>query len=183
MSYPVLTLETAPKGAKDALKSAQDKFGFVPNLIGVLANAPVLPKAYLTLAGIFDETSFSPAERQVVLLAASYENDCEYCVAAHTAIAGLSKVPSPVIEAVRQGQRVPDAKLEALRRFTLALVATRGRPSQPDLDAFFRAGYGEAQVLEVILGVAVKTLANYANHLAETPLDEAFQKLAWTKAA
>ena len=183
MAYPVLTIETAPAGAKDALKAAKGKFGFVPNLIGVLANAPAVPKAFLGLAGAFEETSLSPAEQQVVLLAASYENDCEYCVAVHTALAGMVKVPSPVVEALRAGTPLPDRRLEALRRFTLFVVRERGRPRKADLDAFFKVGYGEAQVLEVILGVAVKTLSNYANHVTKTPLDAAFEKAAWTKAA
>ncbi|WP_366524330.1 hypothetical protein [uncultured Roseobacter sp.] len=73
-----------------------------------------------------------------------------------------------------------DAKLEALRTFTLVVVRNRGHVTQADLDAFYAAGYGEQQVLEVILGVAQKVLSNYTNHIAQTPVDPAFTQFTWT---
>lgn len=183
MSYTVHTPETAPEAAKEILNGAKKAFGFVPNLLAVMAGAPALLKAYRTLGGLFDETSFTPTERQTVLLTVSYENGCEYCVAAHSVIAGMQKVPADVIEAIRKGTAIADRKLEALRRFTAALVKTRGWPTQQDVEAFLAAGYGQQQVLEVVLGVGFKTLSNYANHIAETPLDAAFTPAAWSKAA
>lgn len=183
MSYTIHTRETAPAAAKETLDGAKKAFGFVPNLLGVMAEAPALLKAYRTLAGLFDETSFTPTERQIVLLTASYENECTYCVAAHSVIASLQKVPADVIDAIRDGAAIADRKLEALRRFTAAVVKTRGWPSEEDTQAFFKAGYAKAQVLEVVLGVGFKTLSNYANHIAETPLDDAFARASWSRAA
>ena len=183
MSYTVHTVDTAPEAAKEILAGAKNAFGFLPNLLGVMATAPALVKAYVTLSRIFEETSFDATERQVVLLAANYENDCEYCIAAHSVIAGMQKVPDAVIQAIRDNRAIPDAKLEALRRFTAAVVASRGWPSDADIQAFTSAGYGERQILEVILGIGFKTLSNYTNHVAGTPLDAAFAKAAWSKAA
>jgi uncharacterized peroxidase-related enzyme len=183
MTYPIQTLEAAPEAAKPTLAAAQKGYGFIPNLLGVMANAPALVNAYVTLAKIFDDTSLSPTERQTVLLTTSYENGCAYCMAAHTAIASMQKVPEAVIGALRAGVATPDAKLEALRNFTRAVVTTRGRPADAHLKAFLAAGYGQQQVLEVILGVGLKTLSNYTNHIAETPLDAGFSAVAWTKAA
>ena len=183
MTYPVHTTETAPDTAKPTLAAAEKGFGFVPNLLGVMANAPALVSAYTTLSGIFDSASLNRAERQVVLLTTSYENDCAYCMAAHSAIAGMQSVPQEVIEGLRAGQSLADAKLEALRVFTRAVVVSRGWVSEAEKAAFFAAGYGEQQVLEVVLGVGLKTLSNYTNHIAETPLDAAFAPLTWSKAA
>lgn len=183
MNYPVHTIDTAPEAAKATLTAAQKGFGFIPNLLGVMSNAPALVEAYTTLAKIFDSTSLTPSERQTVLLTVSFENNCEYCVAAHSAIASMQKVPQDVIGAIRAGASIADGKLEALRRFTRAVVASRGRPTEADLHAFFYAGYGEQQVLEVVLGVGLKTLSNYTNHVADTPLDAGFRAVAWTKAA
>lgn len=183
MSYTVHTVDTAPAAARETLAGAQKAYGFVPNLLAVMAEAPSLLTAYRTLSELFDQTSFNPSERQVVLLAASYENDCSYCVAAHSAIAGMQKVPADVIQAIRAGKPIPDAKLEALRRFTAIVVASRGWPEETDMAAFQAAGYTRAQVLEVVLGVGMKTLSNYANHIAEIPLDQAFAPAAWAKAA
>ncbi len=183
MTYTVHTPETAPAAARETLAGAKKAFGFVPNLLGVMAEAPALVKAYTTLSRIFDETSFSPAERQVVLLTVSYENGCKYCIAAHSVIAGMQKVPSDVVGAIRAGKPIVDPRLEALRRFTAAVTKTRGGPSENDTKAFLNAGYTKAQVLEVVLGVGMKTLSNYTNHIAGTPLDDAFAKAAWSKAA
>ncbi len=183
MNYPVYTAETAPEAAKDTLTSAQKAFGFIPNMLGVMAKAPPVVAAYFTLSGLFDETSLSPAERQTVLLTTSYENECEYCMAAHSAIASMQKVPQDVISAIRTGAPINDARLAALHRFTKAVVTSRGWPSAADTAEFTAAGYGEQQVLEVLLGIGLKTLSNYTNSIANTPLDSAFSAVAWVKAA
>jgi uncharacterized peroxidase-related enzyme len=183
MTYPVHTAETAPEGAKEILEGARNTFGFVPNLMGVMAGVPALVKAYVALMHIFDETSLSPTERQIVLLTASYENGCEYCVAAHSIIAGMQKVADNVVQAIRHGRPIEDRKLEALRRFASEVVTSRGWPSEATTRAFLGAGYTEAQILEVILGVGFKTLSNYTTHVTDTPLDQAFLKAAWSKAA
>jgi alkylhydroperoxidase family enzyme len=92
-------------------------------------------------------------------------------------------VPDHVVQAIRAGRPIVDYKLEALRRFTAAVVTMRGWPSEADTRGFLDAGYTRAQILEVVLGVGMKTLSNYTNHIADTPLDHAFAKAAWSKAA
>lgn len=180
--FSVHTLESAPEASRAALAGAKSKFGFVPNLIGMLAESPAAVAGYLVVGENFDKSSFSPAERQVVLLSVSHENSCEYCMAAHTVIAGMSRVPADVVEALRRGSPLPDARLEALSRFTREVVRHRGHVAPAELAAFLAAGFTRAQVLEVVLGVAMKTLSNYANHIAETPLDEAFAAARWEPA-
>lgn len=177
---PVQTPLTAPPAARDLLIAAKERFGFVPNLFGVLANAPTLLEGYLTLQGIFDKSSLDPTERQVVLLATSVANECEYCVAAHTMIAGMQKVDSGVVGALRGDQPLANPRLEALRGFARDVVAHRGWPEPTSVDRFRNAGYTTAQALEVVLGVGLKTMSNYANHLAGTPLDGAFAPAAWS---
>ena len=144
-----------------------------------MAHAPALLQAYLSVSSLFDETSPTATERQVVLLAASVENHCGYCVAAHTAIASMQKVSNDVVTAIRNIVPIADAKLEALRKFVEETVETRGWASESARKGLFAAGYTEPQALEVILGIGMKTLSNYTNHLAETPLDNAFCKMAW----
>jgi alkylhydroperoxidase family enzyme len=71
--------------------------------------------------------------------------------------------------------------LEALRTFTIQMMRERGNVTDAQMKAFFDAGYGHRAVLDVILGLAQKTMSNYINHVAETPVDEVFQPLAWTR--
>lgn len=181
MKYPVHSIDTAPTAAREILQVAQNTMGFVPNLYAMMAEAPSLLKAYKTLSGLLEESSLNATERQVVLLATSYVNNCEYCVAAHTAIAGMQKVSADVVSAIRMGNPIDDPKLQALRKLTEDIVATRGWPSEGVVDEFVSAGYGPQQILEVVLGVGIKTLSNYTNHIAGTALDAAFEKVSWVK--
>ncbi|TVR98665.1 MAG: carboxymuconolactone decarboxylase family protein [Rhodospirillales bacterium] len=183
MAFKTHSIDTAPKGAEDTLAAVKDKFGFVPNVLGVMAEAPALAKAYVSLSTLFEETALSPTERNIVILAISTTNKCEYCVAAHSVGATMQKVPSDVIEALRRGKPLADSKLEALRRLASEIVENRGWPSQDVVQGFLDAGYTQKNLLEVIVGVGLKTLSNYTNHIAETPLDDAFQPAKWSEPA
>jgi len=179
MTYTIHSEETASNEAKPFLAGAKAKFGFIPNLLGVMASAPTLLQSYLTLAGIFDKTSLTPTERQIVLLATSHSNGCAYCMAAHTAIAAMQGVSKDVVEALRNNTPLSDVKLEALRLFTNGLTKNHGHPSAEALEHFYAVGYNKAQALEVVLGVGIKTISNYTNHLTDTPLDVEFSPLKW----
>ncbi len=173
------TLESASAEGREVLEQAKAKFGFIPNLLGNMAEAPVTAKAYLALGDLLGQSSFSPTEEQVVLLTVSRYNECDYCVGAHSAVAQMQKVPADVVQSIRNDEPIADTKLEALRRFARRVVEQRGWLSDEDLGEFFAAGYGRQQVLEVVLGVAMKTISNYTNHLADTELDGAFAPHAW----
>ncbi len=177
--FPVHTAESAPAAAKEILAAVQTKFGFVPNLIGVLAESPAALKGYLALADAFAASSLSPVEQQVVLLTTSLENRCTYCVAAHSMLYRHSGGDEASLRALREGEPLADPRLEALRRFTRRVVENRGWVDEETVQAFLNAGFTRAQVLEVILGITQKTLSNYTNHVAATPVDSAFANFAW----
>ncbi len=177
--FKVHTVDTAPQQSVAFLQGAQQAFGFVPNLIGVLAESPAAVEAYLTLTKIFDKSSLSPVERQVAILAISRINECDYCMAAHSVIGSMQNVPADVIQAIRNDQSIADTKLEALRTFAVTLIEKRGWMSEDDVAAFRAAGYSQAQVLELVLAASLKTLSNYTSNLAEPPLDDAFASRAW----
>lgn len=183
MKFQVHTITSAPEASRPLLQAVASQHGFVPNLFGVLAGSPAALGAYLGIAGALNRTRLTPIEREIVTLAVSAENGCAYCVAAHSTVARMVRVPEEAIAAVRAGEGVPDPKLEALRRFATAVVATRGRPGAEELRVFQAAGYDAGHVLDVLAIVAMKTLSNYTNHIAETPLDEAFAAEQWAAAA
>ncbi|MCI5046208.1 MAG: carboxymuconolactone decarboxylase family protein [Aquisalinus sp.] len=181
--FTIHTPETAGDEAGSSLAESQKNFGMIPNLHGVMAEAPKVLEAYKYLSKIFTETSLSPVEQNVVWLEINVLNECHYCVPAHTAIAYGAKVPEDVVEALRNGTPIADEKLEALRQFTRKVIEERGHVGDADVQAFLSAGYTKANVLEVVLGAAHKTLSNYVNHIVDTPVDDAFQKFAWTPAS
>jgi len=178
-SFPVLTIDTAPSASKSLLEQTQKNFGFIPNLIGVMASSPTVTKAYLSVADIFSKSSLSATEQQIVLLTVSHYHECGYCMAAHTAIAGMQNVENSVVNAIRDNVIIEDNKLEALRNFTRLLIDKRGWVDDADVQVFLDAGYETSQALDILVGVAQKTLSNFTNHLAKTPLDDAFTEVAW----
>ena len=98
--FTIHTVESAPDGSRETLAKAQDRYGFIPNLLGVLAAAPAAVNGYVTLSGIFAESSLTPVEQQVMLLSVSFENGCDYCVAAHSGAARLARVSEDVVTAL-----------------------------------------------------------------------------------
>lgn len=173
------TIQTAPEAAKPILQSALKGYGFVPNLYAAMAEAPTILEGYMTLSAIFGKTDLSETERQIILMTNNRLNGCKYCMAAHTTLSQMAGVDGHIIDALRNNTLIADAKLEALRQFAIAINESRGWPSDAQLDAFMAAGYAPHNVLEVILGTALKVLSNYTNHVAETDLDDAFKANAW----
>lgn len=172
----------APAESKAILKSVKAKYGFVPNLIGELALSPVALEAYTSMSRIMEQSSLTPVEQQVVLLTASFENNCSYCVSAHSTIALGVGLNRDMLIAIREGREIlDDPRLEALRLFTSAVVRERGLVERQSLEGFLQAGFTKTNVLEIITSVAMKTLSNYTNHIAETELDPAFEAMAWSK--
>ena len=157
--------------------------GMIPNMYTRIAQSPGALETYFYGYDRFRKDSgFSPAEQEVVLLAISAENGCEYCVAAHSTLAdGPSKVARDVTDAIRGGTAITDARLRALAELTRAIVATRGRPTEASVKVFLGAGYTEHQILEIVLAVSVKTISNYVNHLFDTPVDAPFLNREWTR--
>lgn len=174
------TIDTAPAAAKAMLQSAKQKVGFIPNLYAGMAEAPALLEGYLAISGVFDKTSFSPTERQIVLMTSNRLNGCAYCMAAHTSISQMSGVPEDVVTALRNNTPIADDKLEALRQFTIVIVESRGWPNEDQVNTFLDAGYTGQNILEVILGTAMKVMSNYTNHIVNTPLDDAFMPNTWS---
>jgi uncharacterized peroxidase-related enzyme len=169
--FKLHTIETAPEASRNALAEVNKKFGRVPNFFGVTAESPAATNAYVSLSNIFQTTALTPAEQQIVILTASVENKCDYCVAAHSRGAKMAGVPEDAINAIKARTPLKDAKTEALRRLVSQIVDKRGWLSDADVQAFLNQGYSRSQLLDVMVGVSMKTLSNYINHLTGPPIE------------
>lgn len=181
--FPLHTTESAPHRSRDLLDATEKARGTVPNLFRVLAESPTALKAYMTLSEIFSHGDFSPAEQQLLLLAISREAGCAYCVAAHTMGGRRAKLADDAIAAVRDGRPIGDDRLDALRRFAETVVRQRGWVTPSDIKALTDRGYTKGHAIEVLVAVSLKTLSNYLNHFAETPLDGFMAESRWEPAA
>ncbi|WP_341963930.1 carboxymuconolactone decarboxylase family protein [Pseudomonas sp. RC10] len=182
-TFTTYTLDNAPDASKPVLKAVKGAFGFVPNLQSNMAESPELLAGYSALWDLFSKSSLTAQEQQVVYLTSNFENNCHYCMAGHTTLAKMIGMEAAVIEALRAGTAIPDARLEALRQFTALVVRERGFAGDAAVDAFLAAGYTRKNVLEVVLGVATKVMSNYTNHIVHTELDAFMAGNEWTKPA
>jgi len=182
-TFPFHDIDDAPAEARELLQSARKKYGMVPNLFRGLSEAPAVLAAYFDLADRLARSGLGPKEQQVLFLAASHENACDFCMAAHSFGGSSAGLPEDTVRALRDGDDPSEARYAALARFTRAVVRERGRPGDAAVQAFLDAGFTKANVLEVVLGVSMKTLSNYANHLMGTPINEELAQFAWEPAA
>jgi len=170
------TVESAPEKSRPILQNVKKTFGFIPNLMATFANNPSVLEGYLVLEGVFEKGSFTPLERQLILLAVSVENRCNYCAAAHSTIAkGFLHATPETVSAIRTSTPIVDNKTNALVNLTREIVRERGFVKQATIDAFLGVGYRKEQVMELLLGVALKTISNYLDHISPTALDQAFE--------
>jgi len=182
-AFTIHNIESAPEESKAILEDSLKTNGMIANLYGIMAEAPELLAAYQELGKFFTNTSFNSEELTVVWQTINVEHNCTYCVPAHTGIANAMKVDPALTEALRDQKAMPTPKLQALQDMTLNVVRKRGDVSDEDISVFFAAGYAQRQLLEIVLGAAQKTISNYVNHFAKTPVDKVFQKFHWSKEA
>lgn len=179
MQFHIHTQDTAPEASRATLDAAMKKYGFVPNLYGVLAESPTAVQAYAAINKALEHSALTPVEQQVVTLTVSAANHCVYCVGAHSTVAQMVRMPEDILAALRAQQALPDAKLNALRVLVGSVVQHRGWVPEADLEPFVAAGYSQQHMLDVLTIVALKTFSNYVNHIAHTPLDVQFAAQRW----
>ncbi len=178
-TFALHDIKSAPAAAKPLLQGSLESFGMIPGLHAVMAEAPGLLEGYQILHRLFDSSSLNADEKTVVWQTINVEHACHYCVPAHTGIAKSMKVSDEISNALRDKTPLPNAKLEALRDFTLAMVRQRGVLEEKQVQDFYSAGYTQQNALEIILGLSQKIMSNYTNHIAQTPVDKAFKQFSW----
>lgn len=165
------SIEDAPQTAQPLLQAVKKQLGVVPNMFRAISNSPAALEGYLGLNGALAKGTLEPATRERIALAIAEVNGCDYCASAHTYLGkNLSKLSDAEISANRDGGST-DSKADAAVRFAVKLAQLRGHPSDADLRAIKDAGYSDAQVIEIVLHVALNTLTNYINETVKTEID------------
>ncbi len=175
--------DTAPAAARPVMAGVRRSLGHLPAAVSLMAGSPELLKGFLAANAAFEATDLDPVAREVVVLTVATRNGCHLCVAMHTATLVRHGAAPELIEALRTGTTLPDPRLEALRRFTAAVLDHRGAVPDADLDALLAAGWQPRHALDVVLGVGTYTISTFANRLTEAPLDEPLAAYAWQPAA
>ncbi|MDI1286166.1 MAG: peroxidase-related enzyme [Reyranella sp.] len=175
------TIDAAPAASQPMLEAVKKQLGVVPNLFRLVSNSPAALEGYLGLSGALAKGALPAQTRERIALAVAEINGCNYCLSAHNYLAkNLAKLDDAEIAANRGGAS-NDPKADAAVRFAVKVARERGHASEDDLRAVKLAGYSDAQVIEIVLHVALNTWTNYINEVAKTDID--FPVAAARKAA
>jgi AhpD family alkylhydroperoxidase len=159
------TLESAPPESRPLIESTVAHLGHLPEAVAKLAESPEMLGGFLQASDLFEASTLDPLAREVVVMTIAARNRCRVCVAMHTGRLRALRADPGLIEALRGGEPLTDPRLEALRQFTLRVLATAGEVPEPHLEDFLAAGYTTRNALEVVLGIGTYTMSTLANRL------------------
>jgi len=176
--FTVHTMESAPAASRRLMAETVKHQGHLPEAVALLAESPELLGTFLKASGTFGASTLDPVAQEVVIMTMATRNGCHLCVAMHTARLGALAADPELIAALRAGTPLGDSRLEALRQFTLRVLATTGAVGDDELTAFVDAGFTARNALEVVLGIGAYTMSTLANRLVRAPLDEPLKAFA-----
>ncbi len=178
-SFKVPTREEVNENNQAIFDKLQKGLGFVPNLYAYFAKNETALGDYLALQN--RKSTLKAKEREVINLITSQINDCHYCQSAHTVLGKMNGFTDDQVIEIRKGHASFDSKIDALVKFTAAIVSNKGIVDRETRDAFFQAGYTEASMIDVVMVVGDKIISNYLFKLAgfeiDFPLAEELEKI------
>jgi uncharacterized peroxidase-related enzyme len=165
------TIETAPAGSHALLEGVKKQLGIVPNLFRLVSNSPAALEGYVSLSGALAKGALPAPTRERIALAVAEINGCGYCLSAHTYLGThVARLDEAEIATNRDGGST-NPHADAAVKFAVQVTRERGHISEADLRAVKAAGYDDAQVIEIVLHVALNTWTNYINEVATTEID------------
>lgn len=164
MTFPTHTIDSAPVDAQAAMAATTEKFGAMPPAVARLATSPQLLNEFLTASAAFEETTLSPAAREIVIMTVAVRHGCRICVTIHSSkLTALGR--ADLIDPLTTSTSLDDPELEAVRTFTHQLLDSTGAVDQEQLDCFLGAGHTPQQALDIVLGIGTYTMSTIANRL------------------
>jgi uncharacterized peroxidase-related enzyme len=152
------------------LDAVHQKLGIVPNLFRLIASSPATLEGFLGLNGALSRT-LDVRTRERIAIAVAEANGCDYCLSAHTYLAlNLAKITAEDAALAREGSST-DPKAAAAVRFAVQVMETRGGVGDADIAAVKEAGFGDAQIVEIVGLVAENVFTNFLNRVAQTDID------------
>jgi uncharacterized peroxidase-related enzyme len=165
------TIATSPAASQGLLNAVEKQLGRAPNMFRMISNSPAALEGYLGMMGALGKGALPAPTRERIALAVSEINGCDYCLSAHSYLGKhLAKLDDAEMTANRDGHS-NDAKADAAVRFAVAVTESRGRVDDAALQAVKRAGYSDAQIIEIVQHVALNVWTNYINLVGATEID------------
>jgi uncharacterized peroxidase-related enzyme len=167
---PAIQPENATGEAKQLLDEVESNLGFVPNIMRTMVNSPAILQGYLEFSNALSKGNLSQKFRQQVALAVSEVSDCEYCLAAHSAIGRSVGLSEEAIEDSRKGDSI-NPKEAVVLAFARKVIENRGWVTDEDVAKLRKVGFSQSDIVELIANISLTLFTNYFNHVAETEVD------------
>jgi len=165
------TIASSPAASRPLLEGVKKQLGVAPNLFRMVGNSPAALEAYVGILGALDKGALPAPTRERIALAVAEFNGCSYCLSAHSYLGkNLAKLDEAEMAANRNGTS-HDPHAAAAVRFAVKVLQERGHISQDTLDSARTAGYDDAQLVEIVMHVALNVWTNYVNEVAKTDID------------
>jgi uncharacterized peroxidase-related enzyme len=168
-TIPVPTRDQVSSENQAIFDRLQKMLTFVPNLYATFAYSQTALGTYLALQNA--KSSLSAKEREVVNLVVSQVNQCEYCLAAHTAVGKMLGFTDAQILEIRRGRAPFDAKLDALAQFVREVAQTRGHARPESVEALLAAGWTRGNLVDAMMAIGDKIVSNYLHGVTKVPVD------------
>jgi AhpD family alkylhydroperoxidase len=169
-----MTNTTVETSTEAILAAVRRRLGFVPNLFTEMRASPAVLKVYLSGQEALNGGTLDASEQQAVQLAVSAANDCHYCQAAHEWLGRKVGLSPEDVTAIRMGGLPAAEGLTPVVRAARLLLEEKGWLAAGDLAALEREGITKAKLYEIVAFIGLKSISNYVNHIAHTPIDQEF---------
>lgn len=167
---PIQNVQTATGSNKEIFDFLQKNLGIVPNMTKVMGNSPAVLQAFAQFNGAMGTAKLSAKVREQIALLTAENNDCTYCLSAHTALGKMAGLSQDQMNGARNGES-GDARTLAALTFALAVITNRGGVSDRDVQAVRQAGYSDAEIVEIVGAVALNVFTNYVNRAFAVDVD------------
>lgn len=165
---PISQSEATGKVA-DLYAAVKGKLGVVPNMVKSMAVSTPVLESYLGFSGAVGGT-LDARERELISLAVAEVNGCEYCAAAHSALAKMVGLSADEIRAAREGSG-KSQRQQVVVELAAAIARERGAVSDAHIETARKAGLTDAEIAEIVANVALNFYTNIFNNVARTEVD------------
>jgi len=167
--FPVPTRDEVTPDNQAIFDNLEKMLTFVPNLYATFAHSNTALATYLALQNA--KSSLNAKQREVVNLVVSQINECQYCLAAHTAVGKMVGFTDAQILEIRSGRAAFDPKLDALARYVREVTEKRGHVASKSTEAFLESGWTKGNLVDVMMVIGDKIISNYLHGSSNVPVD------------
>ncbi len=178
--FPVPKLKDMPSDIRARIEAVQEKSGFIPNVFLVLAHRPDEFRAFMAYHDTLMDKSegLTKAEREMIVVATSAANQCQYCVIAHGAILRIRAKNPLVADQVAINYRKADItpRQRAMLDFAMKVALEAQKVGDEDFKALKKEGFSDDEIWDIGAIASFFALSNrMANLTAMRPNDEFYK--------